>query len=157
MKRERRYLTAEFKACVAAEALKCEKRIQQIAHENDIAPTQVGTWKKELEDHMPSIFERKKASNPSAEKQERRTSDLGRKIDQLSSRKSSSKKVRFAGNRSERKAMIDPSDKKLFIKPMRSLTGRVVWTFLSANPVRLPADRSCRKAAHDPARTSRHR
>ena len=59
MKRKRRHLTAEFKARVAAEALKGEKSILQIAQENDIAPTQVSTWKKELEDHMPSIFERK--------------------------------------------------------------------------------------------------
>jgi transposase-like protein len=62
MKRKRRHLTAEFKARVAAEALKGEKSILQFAQENDIAPTQVSTWKKELEDHMPSIFERKNAA-----------------------------------------------------------------------------------------------
>ena len=43
MKRKRRHLTAEFKARVAAEALKGEKSIQQIAQENDIAPSQVST------------------------------------------------------------------------------------------------------------------
>jgi transposase-like protein len=59
MKRKRRHLAAEFKARVAAEALKGEKTIQQIAQENDIAPTQVSTWKKDLEDHMPSHLERK--------------------------------------------------------------------------------------------------
>ena len=83
MKRKRRHLTAEFKARVAAEALKGEKSILQIAQENDIAPTQVSTWKKELEDCMPSIFERKNAADHSAEKQERRTSHLERKIGQL--------------------------------------------------------------------------
>ena len=83
MKRKRRHLTAEFKARVAAEALKGDKSILQIAQENDIAPTQVSTWKKELEDHMPSIFERKNAAEQSAEKQERRTSHLERKIGQL--------------------------------------------------------------------------
>jgi transposase len=83
MKRKRRHLTAEFKARVAAEALKGEKSILQIAQENDIAPTQVSTWKKELEDHMPSIFERKIAADQSAEKQERHTSHLERKIGQL--------------------------------------------------------------------------
>ena len=75
MKRKRRHLTAE--------AFKVEKSILQIAQENDIAPTQVSTWKKELEDHMPSIFERKNAADHSAEKQERRTSHLERKIGQL--------------------------------------------------------------------------
>ena len=83
MKRKRRHLTTEFKARIAAEALKGEKTIQQIAQVNDIAPSQVSTWKKDLEDHMPSIFERKNAADQSAEKQERRTSHLERKIGQL--------------------------------------------------------------------------
>jgi transposase-like protein len=72
-----------LKLYVAAEAFKGEKTIQQIAQENDIAPSQVSTWKKDLEDHMPSIFERKNAADESAEKQERRTSHLERKIGQL--------------------------------------------------------------------------
>ncbi len=52
MKRKRRHLTAEFKARVATEALKEENTIQQIAQDNDIAPTQVSFWKKELEERM---------------------------------------------------------------------------------------------------------
>ncbi len=63
MKRKRRHLTAEFKARVATEALKEEKTIQQIAQDNDIASTQVSSWKKELEEQMCEIFERKKASD----------------------------------------------------------------------------------------------
>ena len=83
MKRKRRHLTAEFKARIAADAFKGEKSIQQIARENDIAPSQVSTRKKDLEDHMASIFERKNSADQSAEKQERRTSHLERKIGQL--------------------------------------------------------------------------
>ncbi|MFT4692022.1 MAG: transposase [Verrucomicrobiia bacterium] len=41
MKRKRRHLSAEFKARVAKEALKEGKSIQDIAHENEIAPSQV--------------------------------------------------------------------------------------------------------------------
>jgi len=48
MKRKRRHLTAEFKSRVALEAFKDEKSIQQIAQDNDIAPSQVSAWKKEL-------------------------------------------------------------------------------------------------------------
>ena len=48
-----------------------------------IAPTQVSTWKKDLEDHMPSIFERKNAADESAKKQERPTSHLERNNGQL--------------------------------------------------------------------------
>jgi transposase-like protein len=83
MKRKRRHLTAEFKARVATEALKEEKSVQQIAQENEIAPSQVSAWKKDLVEHMSVIFERKNASDQSAEKQERRTSQLERKIGQL--------------------------------------------------------------------------
>ena len=82
MKRKRRHLTAEFKARIVTDAFKGEKSIQQIAQENGIAPSQVGAWKKDLEDHIASIFERKNAADQSAEKQERRTSHLERKIGQ---------------------------------------------------------------------------
>jgi transposase len=86
------HLTSEFKARVAAEALKGEQSILQIAKENNIAPIQVSTWKKELEDHMPTIFDSKNAADQSAEKQERRTSHLERKIGQLLIKKVSLKK-----------------------------------------------------------------
>ena len=59
MKRERRHLSAELKARVAKEALKEEKSIQDIARENEIAPSLVSAWKKELEERMTELFERK--------------------------------------------------------------------------------------------------
>ena len=83
MKRKRRHLSAEFKTRVAIEAIKEEKSIQQIAQQNDIAPTQVSAWKKELQDRMSEIFERKNAANKQLRHQEKRTSHLERKIGQL--------------------------------------------------------------------------
>ena len=83
MKRKRRHLTPEFKARVAKEALKEEKTIQQIAQEYDIAPTQVSAWKKELEERMCEIFERKNASDKQLKHHEKRGSHLERKIGQL--------------------------------------------------------------------------
>ncbi|MFN9408540.1 MAG: transposase, partial [Akkermansiaceae bacterium] len=65
MKLNIRHISAEFKALDATGALKGEKSIQQIAQENDIAPAQVSTWKKDLEDHVASIFERKNATDQS--------------------------------------------------------------------------------------------
>lgn len=79
-KRKRRHLTAEFKARVAKEALKEEQTIQQIAKDNDIAPTQVSAWKKELEERMIEIFERKNAVDKSAQKQENLIARLERKV-----------------------------------------------------------------------------
>lgn len=83
MKRKRRHLSAEFKARVAKEALKEEKSIQQIAQENEIAPSQVSAWKKELEERMSEIFERKNAADEEAKREERRASRLERKVGQL--------------------------------------------------------------------------
>lgn len=82
-KRKRRHLSAEFKARIAKEALEKEKTIQQIAQENDIAPAQVSSWKKELEDRLAEIFERKNSRSKEAEKEERRAARLERKVGQL--------------------------------------------------------------------------
>ena len=73
---KRRYLTTEFKARVAKEALKEEQTIQQIAKDNDIAPTQVS----ELEERMIEIFERKNAVDKSAQKQANLIARLERKV-----------------------------------------------------------------------------
>lgn len=83
MKRKRRHLSAEFKARVAMEALKEETSIQQIAQDNDIAPSQVSAWKKELESRTPEIFERKNAINETAVREEKRAARLERKVGQL--------------------------------------------------------------------------
>ena len=82
-KRKRRHLTAEFKARVAKEALKEEKSIQEIAQDNDIAPTQVSAWKKELEERMSELFERKNAASDAAKKSDKQAARLECKVGQL--------------------------------------------------------------------------
>ena len=82
-KRKRRHLTAEFKARVAKEALREEKSIQQIAQGNDIAPTQVSAWKKELEERMSELFERKNTASDAAKKSDKQAARLERKVGQL--------------------------------------------------------------------------
>ena len=76
-------MTAEFKARVAKEALKEEKSIQEIAQDNDIAPTQVSAWKKELEERMSELFERKNAASDAAKKSDKQAARLERKVGQL--------------------------------------------------------------------------
>ena len=83
MKRKRRHLTAEFKSRVALEALKDEKSIQQIAQDNDIAHSQVSAWKKELEERICELFERKNAASDAAKKSEIQSARLERKVGQL--------------------------------------------------------------------------
>ena len=82
-KRKRRHLTAEFKARVALEALKEEKSIQQIAKDEDVAPTQISAWKKELEERMSELFERKNAASDAAKKSDKQAARLDRKVGQL--------------------------------------------------------------------------
>ena len=82
-KRKRRHLTAEFKARVALEALKEEKSIQQIAKDEDVAPTQISAWKKELEERMSELFERKNAASDAAKKSDKQAARLERKVGQL--------------------------------------------------------------------------
>ena len=79
-KRQRRHLSAEFKARIAKEALQEIKPIHEIAKENDIAPSQVSAWKKELEGRIVELFERKNAVNDSTKKQENLIAQLERKV-----------------------------------------------------------------------------
>lgn len=83
MKRKRRTHSAEFKARVAAEALKGIKPIHQIAAENEVHPVQVSQWKKELGARMAELFERKNARSQDAEEDRRRIAALERKVGQL--------------------------------------------------------------------------
>ena len=83
MKRKRRHLSAEFKARVALEALKGIRTINDIAQENDVAPTQVSAWKKELEGRLAEVFEGKGEAARELSKKAARERRLERKIGQL--------------------------------------------------------------------------
>ena len=83
MKRKRRHLTAEFKARIALEALKGEKTAAEIARENDIAPTQICEWKKQLEERLCEVFQSKGERSKELQVQETKEARLERKIGQL--------------------------------------------------------------------------
>ena len=83
MKRERRHLTAEFKARVAMEALRGIRTINEIAQENELAPTQVTQWKKELESRVAEIFLSKSEVKNELALKERNEHRLERKVGQL--------------------------------------------------------------------------
>lgn len=53
MKKE---FSAEFKAKVAVEAIKGIKSTSEIASAYSVHPTQIGLWKKQLVDCLPSLF-----------------------------------------------------------------------------------------------------
>jgi transposase-like protein len=83
MKRKRRVHSAEFKARVALEALRGVKTVNQIAQEEGLLPTQVSTWKKELQGRLPALFESGAQRRHDEDKIERDRARLERKIGQL--------------------------------------------------------------------------
>ena len=83
MKRPRRNHSPTFKARIAKEALKGVKTISEIAQENELHSVQVSKWKKELEERIAEIFERKNAVNHETQDLEVRCERLERKVGQL--------------------------------------------------------------------------
>jgi transposase len=65
------------------EALKGIKPVHQIASDNEIHPVQVSQWKKELQEGMSEIFERKNGRSSEAEEEQRHLELLERKVGQL--------------------------------------------------------------------------
>jgi transposase len=62
--RTRKTFSGEFKARVALEAIRGIKTVNEIAQEFGVHPTQVGLWKKELQDQAGSVFETKRGPKP---------------------------------------------------------------------------------------------
>jgi transposase-like protein len=83
MRRPRRNHSAEFKARIAKEALRGVQTIAEIAQANDLHPVQVSAWKKELEDNLAGIFERKNASNDKLKALEERCARMERLLGQV--------------------------------------------------------------------------
>jgi transposase len=83
MKRTRRNHSAEFKARIAREALRGVKTVAEIARGKNLHPVQVSTWKKELEENMSAIFERKGAGDERLKELEERCARMERKVGQL--------------------------------------------------------------------------
>jgi transposase-like protein len=82
MKKPRRNHSPAFKARIAKEALQGVKTINQIAQENDLHPVQVTTWKKELEENMSVLFERKNASKHEEKRLAKKVERLERRLGQ---------------------------------------------------------------------------
>jgi transposase-like protein len=53
---KRRRFTADFKACVALDALRGDKTIQEIAARYKVHPNQVSTWKRQAMDGLGTVF-----------------------------------------------------------------------------------------------------
>ncbi len=83
MSNKRRIHSPEFKARIALEALKGIKPVHVIAADNEIHPVQVSKWKKDLQERMAELFERKNARSDEAAQDQKHIERLERKVGQL--------------------------------------------------------------------------
>jgi len=83
MKQPRRNHTPKFKARIANEAIKQHKTVPEIAQENNLHPGQVSAWKKEAEENMALLFERKNAVDHKQRDLEVHCERLERKLGQV--------------------------------------------------------------------------
>ena len=61
---KRKNFGGDFKAKVALEAIRGVKTVNEIAQEFGVHPTQVGLWKKALQEQASSIFDIKRGPKP---------------------------------------------------------------------------------------------
>jgi len=64
--KKRNVVTAEFKAKVGLEAIRGTKTINEISQVYGVHPTQVGLWKKEIQERAKTLFEVKRGPQPVA-------------------------------------------------------------------------------------------
>jgi transposase len=78
--KKRKIFSGEFKAKVALEAIRGLKTVNEIAQNFGVHPTQVGLWKKELQEQAASLFEVKRGTKPvdPSATPERLYSEIGR-------------------------------------------------------------------------------
>lgn len=78
--KSRKVHTPEFKSKVGLEALKGVKTLNEIAQEFGVHPTQVGLWKKAIQDNAKTIFNDSRGPKPLAahREPERLYSEIGK-------------------------------------------------------------------------------
>jgi len=81
MKKQRRKHKAEFKARVAIESIQGLKTVSEIAKEYEVHPVMVGTWKKEMLERLPELFQAQNAKKDQTADKEKE--ELHRKVGQL--------------------------------------------------------------------------
>jgi transposase len=78
--KKRKIFSSQFKAKVALEAIRGVKTVNEIAQEFGVHPTQVGLWKKELQEQAALLFDAKRGPKPvdQSASPERLYSEIGR-------------------------------------------------------------------------------
>jgi len=78
--RKRKNFSGEFKAKVALEAIRGVKTVNEVGREYGVHPTQVGVWKKELQEQAAGLFDTQRGPKPvdPCASAERLYSEIGR-------------------------------------------------------------------------------
>ena len=78
--KKRKIFSSQFKAKVALEAMRGIKTVNEIAQEFGVHPTQVGLWKKELQEQASFLFDARRGPKPvdPCASPERLYSEIGR-------------------------------------------------------------------------------
>ncbi len=79
--KKRKAFSAQQKAKVAIEAIRGIKTVNEIAQQLEVHPTQVGQWKRELQEQAVGLFEGKRGPKPATDSNissERLYSEIGR-------------------------------------------------------------------------------
>jgi transposase-like protein len=78
--KKRKVFSGEFKAKVALEAIRNIKTVNEIAQEFGVHPTQVGQWKRELQEQAAGLFDVKRGVRPAdpSASPDRLYSEIGR-------------------------------------------------------------------------------
>ena len=85
MSKKRRSFTPRFKSDIAIEAIKGEKELSTLASENRIKPGLIRTWKSELIEKAPLVFEsvRENSAQEKLEMERKKTAHLEKMVGQL--------------------------------------------------------------------------
>lgn len=77
---KRKNFSGKFKAKVAIESIRGIKTVNEIGQEFGVHPTQVGLWKKELQEQAGNLFDAKRGPKPidPSSSPERLYSEIGR-------------------------------------------------------------------------------
>ena len=78
--KKRKVFTGEIKAKVALEAIRGVKTVNEIAQDFGVHPTQVGQWKRELQEQAAGLFDVKRGVRPAdpSASPDRLYSEIGR-------------------------------------------------------------------------------
>ncbi len=78
--RKRKNFSGQYKAKVALEAIRGAKTVNEISREFGVHPTQVGLWKKALQERAADLFDAKRGPKPVEvpASLERRNEEIGR-------------------------------------------------------------------------------